>query len=319
MTGPAGSAAPPGLAARPMTPAELAATAARLQHAVAFFDRQTLSPRPGPTCKPGSTPSPPGRPPAPGAPMGAPIRPPAPATPDSELTATRRDLQTGIAMMRRGSPMHAPAAAYLAAVTAELDRRARHPAPDRPGPEPGTPKPAGSVPAATPGRGGDGNRAAPRRRVGTATSSPHPGNTGSRPHPPARLGGQAQAPVAAGASASRHLAARPPAPTASTRIPVHLCRRQATVFAETPHREHPPRRHCHPEPRPRRLPRHHPGPSSMISPEADPISTPEGPMAYRRSQRACGQDGYHPSVNVGTYTGSRRTDWTVLTLWWTRF
>jgi hypothetical protein len=63
------------------------------------------------------------------------------ATPDNELTATRRDLQTGIAMMRRGSPMHAPAAVYLAAVTAELDRRARHtaPAPDRPGPEPETP------------------------------------------------------------------------------------------------------------------------------------------------------------------------------------
>jgi hypothetical protein len=61
------------------------------------------------------------------------------AAPHDELTATRRDLQTGIAMMRRGSPMRAPAAAYLAAVAAELDRRARHtaPAPDRLGPEPG--------------------------------------------------------------------------------------------------------------------------------------------------------------------------------------
>jgi hypothetical protein len=59
------------------------------------------------------------------------------AAPHDELTVIRRDLQTGIAMMRRGSAMHAPAAAYLAAVTAELDRRARHtaPAPDRLGPE----------------------------------------------------------------------------------------------------------------------------------------------------------------------------------------
>ena len=61
------------------------------------------------------------------------------ATPDDELTATCRDLQTGIAMMRRGSPMHAPATAYLAAVTAELDRRARHRAPPPAGPEPRIP------------------------------------------------------------------------------------------------------------------------------------------------------------------------------------
>jgi hypothetical protein len=58
------------------------------------------------------------------------------AAPDDELRATRRDLQTGIAMMRQGSPMHAPATTYLAAVTAELDRRDRHyaPPPARPGP-----------------------------------------------------------------------------------------------------------------------------------------------------------------------------------------
>jgi len=44
---------------------------------------------------------------------------------DDELTAIRRDLRTGIAMMRRESPMHASATAYLAAVNAELNRRAR--------------------------------------------------------------------------------------------------------------------------------------------------------------------------------------------------
>jgi hypothetical protein len=58
------------------------------------------------------------------------------AVPDAELKATRRDLETGIAIMRSESPMRAPAAAYLAAVTAELDRRGRHrsPAPLQPGP-----------------------------------------------------------------------------------------------------------------------------------------------------------------------------------------
>jgi hypothetical protein len=61
------------------------------------------------------------------------------ATPDDELRVTRRNLQTGIAMMRPGSPMHAPATAYLAAITAELDRRARCHAPSPPsaGPGPG--------------------------------------------------------------------------------------------------------------------------------------------------------------------------------------
>jgi hypothetical protein len=63
------------------------------------------------------------------------------AAPDDELRATRRDLQTGIAMMRQGSPMHAPATAYLAAITAELDRRARYqplpPPPPLAGPGPG--------------------------------------------------------------------------------------------------------------------------------------------------------------------------------------
>jgi hypothetical protein len=61
------------------------------------------------------------------------------ATPDDELRTTRRDLQTGIAMMRRGSPMHAPATAYLAAITAELDRRARHRALPPADPEPRIP------------------------------------------------------------------------------------------------------------------------------------------------------------------------------------
>ena len=63
------------------------------------------------------------------------------AAPDDELRATRRDLQTGIAMMRQGSPMHAPATAYLAAITAGLDRRARYHTPPLPpaGPGPGIP------------------------------------------------------------------------------------------------------------------------------------------------------------------------------------
>jgi hypothetical protein len=68
------------------------------------------------------------------------------AAPDNELRATRRDLQTGIAMMRRGSPMHAPATAYLAAVTGELNRRDHHRAPPPAQPGPGTPQPADPSP-----------------------------------------------------------------------------------------------------------------------------------------------------------------------------
>lgn len=44
---------------------------------------------------------------------------------DNELRVVRRDLETGIGLMRRTSPMYAPATAYLTAITAELDRRAR--------------------------------------------------------------------------------------------------------------------------------------------------------------------------------------------------
>jgi len=47
------------------------------------------------------------------------------AVPGDELRDARRDLETGVGLMRRESPMHAPATAYLAAITAELDRRAR--------------------------------------------------------------------------------------------------------------------------------------------------------------------------------------------------
>jgi hypothetical protein len=46
------------------------------------------------------------------------------AMPDKELRDTRRDLQVGIALMRRESPMYAPASAYLDAINAELARRA---------------------------------------------------------------------------------------------------------------------------------------------------------------------------------------------------
>jgi hypothetical protein len=46
------------------------------------------------------------------------------AMPDEELRDTRRDLQVGIGLMRPQSPMRAPASAYLAAVNAELARRA---------------------------------------------------------------------------------------------------------------------------------------------------------------------------------------------------
>src|SRR5260370_845926 len=44
--------------------------------------------------------------------------------PDEELRDTRRDLHTGIGLMRPQSPRYAPARAYLAAVTAELAGRA---------------------------------------------------------------------------------------------------------------------------------------------------------------------------------------------------
>jgi hypothetical protein len=46
------------------------------------------------------------------------------AMPDEELRNTRRDLEVGIGLMRPQSPMNAPASAYLAAVNAELARRA---------------------------------------------------------------------------------------------------------------------------------------------------------------------------------------------------
>jgi hypothetical protein len=46
------------------------------------------------------------------------------AMPDEELRDTRRDLVVGISLMRPQSPMYAPATAYLAAVNAELARRA---------------------------------------------------------------------------------------------------------------------------------------------------------------------------------------------------
>lgn len=44
--------------------------------------------------------------------------------PDDELRDIRRDLQAGIGLMRRESPMYRPASAYLDAVNAELTRRA---------------------------------------------------------------------------------------------------------------------------------------------------------------------------------------------------
>jgi hypothetical protein len=44
--------------------------------------------------------------------------------PDEDLRDTRRDLEVGIALLRPGSPMHGPAAAYLTAVESELARRA---------------------------------------------------------------------------------------------------------------------------------------------------------------------------------------------------
>ena len=53
--------------------------------------------------------------------------------PDDELAAARRDLHTSIALMPPGSAMRGPAAVYLAAFSAELDRRAHLPAPARPG------------------------------------------------------------------------------------------------------------------------------------------------------------------------------------------
>jgi predicted component of type VI protein secretion system len=46
------------------------------------------------------------------------------AMPDEQLRDTRRDLQAGLGLMRRESPMYAPASAYLAAINAELARRA---------------------------------------------------------------------------------------------------------------------------------------------------------------------------------------------------
>jgi hypothetical protein len=47
--------------------------------------------------------------------------------PDGELQATRHDLQVGLGLMRLQSPMHAPARAYMDAVTAELARRTGQP------------------------------------------------------------------------------------------------------------------------------------------------------------------------------------------------
>jgi hypothetical protein len=46
--------------------------------------------------------------------------------PDDELKATRRDLATGIALMRPESPMYQPATAYLSALDTELAQR-QHP------------------------------------------------------------------------------------------------------------------------------------------------------------------------------------------------
>ena len=46
--------------------------------------------------------------------------------PDDELRDTQRDLTVGIGLLRPQSPMYAPATAYLAAVNAELARRASH-------------------------------------------------------------------------------------------------------------------------------------------------------------------------------------------------
>jgi predicted component of type VI protein secretion system len=46
------------------------------------------------------------------------------AMPEDQLRDTRRDLEAGIGLMRPQSPMYAPASAYLAAVNAELARRA---------------------------------------------------------------------------------------------------------------------------------------------------------------------------------------------------
>ena len=43
---------------------------------------------------------------------------------NDELRDIRRDLQAGLGLMRRESPMYAPATAYLDAVKAELARRA---------------------------------------------------------------------------------------------------------------------------------------------------------------------------------------------------
>ena len=43
--------------------------------------------------------------------------------PHSELKDTQRGVETGLALMRPQSRMHAPASAYLAAVNAELARR----------------------------------------------------------------------------------------------------------------------------------------------------------------------------------------------------
>ena len=42
---------------------------------------------------------------------------------NDELRDIRRDLQAGLGLMRRESPMYAPATAYLDAVKAELARR----------------------------------------------------------------------------------------------------------------------------------------------------------------------------------------------------
>jgi hypothetical protein len=123
-----------------MTATELAAYRRELEHAIAFFDRQHPSPRPAPTCKPGSMRSPPVKPSAPGAPMREQhLASQLSAVPGAELRATRRDLETSIAMMRPGSAMHAPATTYLAAIKAELDRRTRHHAPIPARPELGTP------------------------------------------------------------------------------------------------------------------------------------------------------------------------------------
>ena len=56
------------------------------------------------------------------------------ALPDDELTRTRRGLQAGLGLMAPGSPMYAPARAYVDAVTAAPPGATVSPAPRAPDP-----------------------------------------------------------------------------------------------------------------------------------------------------------------------------------------